>query len=393
MPGQHEVPEGEIVGDDPAADAGAPGGIAGSLAAGARVGGYRLEQPLGRGGMAAVYLARDDRLDRLVALKILAPELAADEGFRTRFIRESRAAAAVDHPHIIPVFDAGEAGGMLYITMRYVPGGDVGTMVRREGPLSPGRVAAVIAQVASALDAAHAAGLVHRDVKPANMLVDVRSGRSEHVYLADFGLSKKTLAVSAGLTGTGQFLGTLDYVAPEQIQGRPADGRTDQYGLGCAAFELLTGAPPFPREEAAAVMYAHLSDPPPPVTSRRPGLPPGLDPVLARALAKAPASRYSSCQEFADALLHALGTAPPTIRRTKMPTSRRCRRQPMRPGTHTTSVSPRMVDSGPCLRRQHNQLLRRSVPRRSRRRQCVTWKIPQRPWARWLEARPTAPPP
>ena len=157
---------------------------------------------------------------------------------------------------------------MLYIAMRYVPGGDMRTMVRRDGPLPPGRAAAVIAQVASALDAAHAAGLVHRDVKPANMLVDRRSNRSDHVYLADFGLSKKRLAASAGLTGTGQFVGTLDYSAPEQIRGRPADGRTDQYALACAAFELLTGAPPFHHEEATAVMYAHLSGPPPPVTSR-----------------------------------------------------------------------------------------------------------------------------
>src|SRR5579871_6028007 len=261
--------------------------------------------------MAEVYLARDERLDRLVALKVLAPALAADEGFRTRFIRESRAAAAVDHPHSIPVFEAGEAGGVLYIAMRYVPGGDVGSIVRREGPLHPGRAAAVIGQVGSALDAAHAAGLVHRDVKPGNMLVDGGPGRADHVYLSDFGLSKKTLAASVGLTGTGQFLGTLDYVAPEQIQGRAADGRTDQYGLACAAFELLTGAPPFQREEVTGVIYAHLADPPPPVTSRRADLPPGLDEVLARALAKEPADRYSSCQDFADALQQALGSAPP----------------------------------------------------------------------------------
>jgi serine/threonine-protein kinase len=264
--------------------------------------------------MAVVYLARDERLDRPVALKVLAPVLAEDEAFRKRFIRESRAAAAVEDPHIIPVFEAGEAGGMLYIAMRYVPGGDVRTMVRRGGPLPPGQAAAVIAQVASALDAAHAAGLVHRDVKPANMLVDRRSNRSDHVYLADFGLSKKRLAASAGLTGTGQFVGTLDYSAPEQIRGRPADGRTDQYALACAAFELLTGAPPFHHEEATAVMYAHLSEPPPPVTSRRAGLPPAVDQVVARALAKVPADRYASCQEFAEALLQALGTVSPSSR-------------------------------------------------------------------------------
>jgi serine/threonine protein kinase/WD40 repeat protein len=302
------------VGDEPAADAGFPAGNEAGAAIGARLGQYRLERRLGGGGMAVVYLARDERLDRPVALKVLAPVLAEDEAFRKRFIRESRAAAAVEDPHIIPVFGAGEAGGMLYIAMRYVPGGDVRTMVRRDGPLPPGRAAAVIAQVASALDAAHAAGLVHRDVKPANMLVDRRSNRSDHVYLADFGLSKKRLPASAGLTGTGQFVGTLDYSAPEQIRGGPADGRTDQYALGCAAFELLTGAPPFHHEEATAVMYAHLSEPPPPVTSRRAGLPPAVDQVVARALAKVPADRYASCQAFADALRQALGTVSPSSR-------------------------------------------------------------------------------
>ena len=300
--------------DEPAADASFPAGNEASAAIGARLGKYRLERRLGGGGMAVVYLARDERLDRPVALKVLASVLAEDEAFRKRFIRESRAAAAVEDPHIIPVFEAGEAGGMLYIAMRYVPGGDVRTMVRRDGPLPPGRAAAIIAQVASALDAAHAAGLVHRDVKPANMLVDRRSNRSDHVYLADFGLSKKRLTASAGLTGTGQFVGTLDYSAPEQIRGRPADGQTDQYALACAAFELLTGAPPFHREEATAVMYAHLSEPPPPVTSRRAGLPPAVDQVVARALAKVPVDRYASCQEFADALLQALGTVSPSSR-------------------------------------------------------------------------------
>jgi len=299
------------VDDEPAANTvGFPAGAAGSFAAGARVAGYRVEKQLGQGGMAVVYLARDERLDRLVALKVLAPALASDEAFRRRFIRESRAAAAVDDPHIIPVFEAGETDGLLYIAMRYVPGRDVGTIMNDDGPLPPGRAAAVISQVASALDAAHAAGLVHRDVKPANMLVDVRPGRPDHVYLSDFGLSKKTLTTSVGLTGKGQFLGTPDYTSPEQIQGKPPDGRTDQYGLACAAFELLTGAPPFRREEATAVMYAHLSEPPPSAISRRAYLPAAIDQVLARALAKAPADRYPSCQGFADALLQALGTAP-----------------------------------------------------------------------------------
>ena len=207
--------------------------VAGGFTAGSRIAGYRLETEIGRGGMAVVFRARDERLGRLVALKILAPALAADEAFRQRFIRESRAAAAVDDPHIIPVFEAGEADGVLFIAMRYVSGGDVRTLLDSIGPLPAGRAAAIISPVASALDAAHAAGLVHRDVKPANMLVDTRSGRPDHVYLSDFGLSKAA-ASPRGLTGTGQFLGTLEYIAPEQLEGKPVDGRADEYALACA---------------------------------------------------------------------------------------------------------------------------------------------------------------
>jgi serine/threonine protein kinase/outer membrane protein assembly factor BamB len=271
-----------------------------ALAAGVRVGGYLLEEQVGAGGMAVVFRARDERLRRLVALKVLGPGLAADEDFRQRFIRESRAAAAVEDPHIIPVHEAGQADGVLFIAMRYVSGGDVRTLLRRAGPLSPDRAAAIISPVAAALDSAHAAGLVHRDVKPANMLLDARPGRPEHVYLSDFGLSKGTLSV--GLTGTGHFLGTPGYSAPEQIQGRPVDGRADQYALACTAFELLCGTAVFQRDEVLAMMYAHLSEPPPPLASRRPGTPAAADAVLARALAKDPAGRYASCQEFADAL-------------------------------------------------------------------------------------------
>jgi serine/threonine-protein kinase len=290
---------------------GEAGGLRGGVpfAAGSKIAGYRLEQQIGQGGMAVVFRARDERLGRQVALKILAPSLAADDAFRQRFIRESRAAAAVDDPHIIPVFEAGDAAGVLFIAMRYVGGGDVRTLVRSTGPLPASRAAAILSPVASALDAAHAAGLVHRDVKPANILVDTRPGRPDHVYLSDFGLSKGT-AASTGLTGLGQFLGTLDYISPEQIEGRPTDGRADEYALACTAFELLTGYPPFQRDEATAVMYAQLSQPPPALTSRRPDLPPAADGVLARALAKAPADRFASCREFADALRAAFGLQP-----------------------------------------------------------------------------------
>ncbi len=258
-----------------------------------------------------VFRAYDERLDRTVALKILAPALAEDEVFRQRFIRESRAAAATDHPHIIPVFDAGEASGVLFIAMRFVRGGDVRSLIRRSGAMTPGRAAEIVSQVASALDAAHGRGLVHRDVKPANMLLDGSSGagRPDHVYLSDFGLSKGSLQAS-GLTAKGYFLGTLEYVSPEQIEGKLVDGRADQYALACSAFEILTGAPPFRREEALAVMYAQLSEPPPALSGCMPGLPEAADAVFARALAKVPAERYDSCREFAEALRAAFGLRP-----------------------------------------------------------------------------------
>jgi serine/threonine protein kinase len=280
-----------------------------SSVARSRIAGYRLEQQIGAGGMAVVYRAVDERLGRRVALKILAPALAADEAFRQRFIRESRAAAAVDDPHIIPVYEAGEADGVLFIAMRFVPGGDVRTLVRQHGPMAPARAVEIISAVASALDAAHAAGLVHRDVKPANMLIDARPDRPDHVYLSDFGLSKGAMS-SSRLTGTGLFLGTADYAAPEQIGGRSVDGRTDQYALACAAFELLAGAPPFQHDQATATIWAQMSEPPPPLRARRPEIPAAVDQVFAAALAKVPESRYRCCRDFAYALRRALGLEP-----------------------------------------------------------------------------------
>jgi Tol biopolymer transport system component len=256
--------------------------------------------------MAVVFRARDERLGRPVALKILAPGLASDEEFRRRFIAESRAAAAVDDPHIIPVYEAGEAGGVLFIAMRFVAGGDLRRVLAREGPLEPGRAAEFLSPVASALDAAHRAGLVHRDVKPANILVDAQEDRPDHVYLSDFGVSKGASS-SVSLTGTGQYLGTPEYSAPEQIQGRAADGRVDQYALACVAYQLLTGAVPFRRDQGMAVLLAHLSEPPPSLGSLRPGLSAAADQVLARALAKVPEKRFGSCRDFAGALREALG--------------------------------------------------------------------------------------
>jgi tRNA A-37 threonylcarbamoyl transferase component Bud32 len=276
--------------------------LPGRLAPGAMLAGYRIEEEIGRGGMAVVYRAYDDHLDRRVALKVLAPDLARDEEFRARFIQESRIAAATEHPNIIPVFSAGEADGVLYIAMRYIPDGDVRSLIDRVGPLPPARACALVAQAASALDAAHARGLVHRDVKPTNMLLEIspRTSRPDHLYLSDFGLAKPSAA--SGLTATGQFFGTVDYVAPEQIQGEPLDGRTDQYALACTAFEMLSGFPPFPRENGMAVISAQLSEPPPSLSARVPGLPAAVDRVIARALAKSPADRYERCLDFAEAL-------------------------------------------------------------------------------------------
>jgi serine/threonine-protein kinase len=280
------------------------------FSAGYRISGYRLEQQIGRGGMAVVFGAFDERLERQVALKILSPVVAEDEAFRQRFIAESRAAAAVEDPHIIPVYEAGEADGVLFIAMRLVPGGDLRTLVAEHGPLAPARAEWILSAVASALDAAHASGLVHRDVKPANMLLDVRPGRPDHVYLTDFGVSKAVMT-STTLTGNGEFIGTVDYAAPEQILGQPVDGKTDQYALGCAAFELLCGHPPYPGKQLPAAMYSHLAAPAPTATSQRPDLPAAVDSVFARVLAKSPADRYESCQEFARALRVALGLTPP----------------------------------------------------------------------------------
>ncbi len=289
-----------VAGDSPAEL-----GLLTGLTPGSRVGGYLLEKLVGVGGMAAVFRARDERLGRVVALKLLA----GDEVVQQRFAREARAVAAVDHPHIIPVYEAGEAGGVLFIAMRFVAGDDLRTIIRREGGLRPRRAAAFISPVASALDAAHAAGLVHRDVKPANMLVDVGPGRPEHVYLSDFGVARGVLT-SSGLTRAGQFLGTPDYAAPEQINGGQVDGRADQYSLACVAYTLLSGSVVFRRDVPMAVLYAHLSAPPPRLTVVRPDLSDAVDQVLARGLAKTPEERYDSCGAFADALRGALGVEP-----------------------------------------------------------------------------------
>jgi len=277
--------------------------------AGSMVAGYRIESRIGAGGMAVVFRAYDERLGRSIALKVMPPEWTEDEEFRRRFVAESRAAARVDDPHIIPVYEAGRAGGVLFIAMRLVAGTDLRGLLRREGALPPGRALELLSPVASALDAAHAAGLVHRDVKPGNILVDERPGRPDHVYLADFGLSKGA-AAGVSLTGAGNYLGTPGYSAPEQVQGHDVDGRADQYALACVAFELLTGRAPYERDLPMAVLLAHVSAPPPSLAAQRPGMPAAADRVVARALAKRPEQRYASCRDFTDTLREAFGLPP-----------------------------------------------------------------------------------
>jgi serine/threonine protein kinase len=281
----------------------------GKFRPGSVLSGYTLEALVAEGGMAWVFRARHLRLDRLVALKVLKPALASDRAYQRRFVAEARAASAVDDPHIIPVYEADEADGVLFIAMRFIPGGDLSRLAEREGPMPSARATDFISPVASALDAAHGAGLVHRDVKPANILVDARPGRPDHVYLSDFGVSKAAMS-TLNLTGVGDFIGTASYSAPEQFEGKGVDGRTDQYALACVTYQLLTGTVPFKRDTFMSVMMAHVTTPPPSLVAQRPDLPEAADRVLARALAKAAADRYETCGDFAEALREALGLTP-----------------------------------------------------------------------------------
>ena len=269
------------------------------LAVGTEIAGYRVEAFISRGGMAVVYRAHDRRLGRRVALKLLAPELSQNERFQQRFLRESRLAASLDHPNIVPIYEAGESSRLLYIVMRYVEGSDLKALLDREGPLDLDRTVSILRQVGAALDAAHARGLVHRDVKPGNILIASGTGREDpdHVYLTDFGLTKRSSSLS-GQTTTGRFIGTMDYVAPEQIGGKPVDARTDIYSLGCVLYECLVGEPPFDRDDEAALLWAHLVERAPRISARRPDLPAGLDAVLDKAMAKAPEDRFGACRDL-----------------------------------------------------------------------------------------------
>jgi ABC-type transport system substrate-binding protein len=278
------------------------------LAPGDVFAGYHVLSQLGEGGMGIVYLAEHIDLGRKVALKLLPPQLASDPRFRERFIRESRTAASLDHPNVIPIYEAGESDGRLFLAMRYVDGTDLARVLHDEGRLDPARAIGILKQVAGALDAAHERGLVHRDVKPANVMLTsvASSGEDEHVYLTDFGLTKR-MASESGITDTGQFVGSLDYAAPEQFEGGTLTPATDLYSLGCVLYECLTGEAPYRREQDAAVMYAHLLAPVPKVTEARAELLPGIDQVLARAMAKKPEERYASGAQLITAAADALG--------------------------------------------------------------------------------------
>ena len=279
--------------------------------------GYRVEELVGRGGMGVVYRATDLRLKRQVALKLLAPELARDEGFRRRFLTESEIAASLEHPHVLPVYDAGEANGRLYIAMRYLEESDLKRLLRHEAPLAPARALELLGEVADALDAAHERGLIHRDVKPSNVLISLQAG-TEHSYLADFGLTQRT-GDHAGDQTTTKIVGTVDYLAPEQIEREAVDPRADVYALGCVLYECLTGEVPFPRDSDLAVLWAHMRADPPRVTERRPELPEAIDSVVAKALAKVPEKRYRSCSDLIEAARDALGLSDVLVVRQRTP--------------------------------------------------------------------------
>src|SRR4051794_4270750 len=262
------------------------------LDTGSEFAGCRIEGVLGRGGMGVIYRATELRLGRPVALKLIATEQASDPDVRDRFEREARLTASIEHPNVVPVYAAGEEDGHLYLVMRYVPGTDLHHLLRQEGRLDPARAASIVAQVADALDAAHAAGLVHRDVKPANVLIG-----GEHAYLSDFGITR-VQASDTRITDSGNWIGTVDFMAPEHLRGEPTDARADVYALGCVLHTALTGAPPFRRETVPATITAHLHDAPPRPSLAAPGVPEAFDAVIARALAKEPSDRYPSAGDL-----------------------------------------------------------------------------------------------
>jgi hypothetical protein len=307
------------------------------LSAGDEFAGYEIEQSLGRGGMGVLYLAIEPGLERRVALKLIAPEAAADEVFARRFAEESRIAASIEHPNVVPIYAAGEEDGVPFIAMRYVSGSDLGRRLAREGRLEPAVAAQLIAQVGNGLDAIHAAGLVHRDVKPANVLLG-GTGGEDHAYITDFGVARN-VATESGLTQTGRFVGTLDYVAPEQISGGVVNARADVYALGCLLFKLLTGDVPYPRDGEAARLYAHLNDPPPAPSLHATAVPMALDDVAIRAMSKQPDDRYPSAGDLGRAAVAALSGSSPDLPERTVATGAAATRESVVPEPTTVAVS------------------------------------------------------
>jgi tRNA A-37 threonylcarbamoyl transferase component Bud32/CheY-like chemotaxis protein len=302
------------------------------------IAGYRIEERIGRGGMGVVYRAEHLNLQRRAAIKIIAPDLADSEGFRERFSREARIAAALQHPNIVTVYDAGEVDGLLYLAMQYIEGSDLSAILRTQHRLRPYRAVDVCRQVASALDAAHAMGLIHRDVKPANVLIEGRTA-----FLTDFGLTKRIEGTHTQLTRAGDVVGTIHYVAPEQIEGSPVSARTDVYSLGCLLYHCLTGQVPFTRDTDVAVIYAHLSEDPPKATAVRPELPEGLDAVIAKALDKSPDRRFPSCGDLISAARAVIDAAGPL--------SETSSGRPSMPGGTMASAVAEMRDVAAAARR------------------------------------------
>jgi serine/threonine-protein kinase len=270
-----------------------------------QIAGYRIEEVAGRGGMGVVYRAQHMHLGRTVALKLLNPELAASEEFRERFIREARAAAELEHPNIVPVYDAGEVEGRLYLAMKFIEGTDMAHLLEEEGRLSTERAMPLLEQLASALDAAHKNGLIHRDVKPANALLE-----GDRLYLTDFGLTRRVDSTRP-LTATGRAVGTAAYLAPEQIRGEPLDRRVDVYALGCVMFQCLAGEPPYLRDTDMLIMWAHVGAEPPSLSVERPDLPSSVDHVIKTALAKSREDRYDTCGQLVSEMKRALNPSQP----------------------------------------------------------------------------------
>ncbi len=314
------------------------------LSEGDEFAGYRIERSLGRGGMGVLYLAVEPGLERRVALKLIAPEAAADEVFARRFAEESRIAASIEHPNVVPIYAAGEEDGVPFIAMRYVSGSDLGKRLGREGRLQPAVATALIAQVGNGLDAIHAAGLVHRDVKPANVLL----GEGEHAYITDFGVARN-VSTESGLTQTGRFVGTLDYVAPEQISGGDVDARADVYALGCLLFKSLTGEVPFPKDGEAARLYAHLHDPPPAPSLYATEVSMALDDVAIRAMSKQPGDRYPSAGDLGRAAVAALGGERPAVPERTVATGAAATRESAVPETATVAT-PAANETAPTRR-------------------------------------------